>query len=129
MTGVTVGTAGHPTDVAGDAFLLAAGGFESGALELDSYGHLFETVLGLPVVGPEGPAFGDDFWTPQPLFASGVRVAEDMRVVTASGELVHENLYAAGGILAGAQRWQELSGDGIALGSAVKAADAMGGLR
>jgi len=33
--------------------------------------------------------------------------------------------WAAGGILAGSSRWSEKSGDGIALGSAVQAADSI----
>ena len=48
-----------------------------------------------------------------------------MRVVEPGGAPVYDNLWAAGGVLAGAQRWSEKSGEGIALGSAVKAADAI----
>ena len=127
---VTVATAGHSTDYAADTFLLAAGGFESGALALDSYGQVAETVLGLPVVVPEGLGdglVGPDYWAPQPLFSAGLDVDTSMHVLRKGKTPVFPNLYAAGGILAGAQRWREKSGDGIAVGSAVKAADAMMG--
>ena len=48
-----------------------------------------------------------------------------MRVLDGAGAIVHPNLYAAGGILGGSSRWAEKSGDGIALGSAVLAADSI----
>ena len=130
MVSVAVATAGHPTDYAADTFLLATGGFESGALALDSYGRVAETALGLSVVVPTGldtALAGSDYWAPQPLFLAGLGVDTSMRVLGPEGSPVFCNLYAAGGILAGAQRWREKSGDGIAVGSAVKAAEAMMG--
>jgi glycerol-3-phosphate dehydrogenase subunit B len=48
-----------------------------------------------------------------------------MRVVDTAGHAPYSNLYAAGGILAGALRWTEKSGEGIALASAVAAADSI----
>ena len=41
----------------------------------------------------------------------------------ADGAVVHTNLYVAGGIIAGSERWREKSGDGIAVATAVRAAD------
>ena len=38
---------------------------------------------------------------------------------------MYENLYAVGGLLAGAIRWREKSGEGIALASALAAADSI----
>ncbi|MEA5647481.1 MAG: glycerol-3-phosphate dehydrogenase subunit GlpB, partial [Cutibacterium granulosum] len=55
---------------------------------------------------------------------SGVDVDEDMRAIH-DGKPVYTNVFAAGGVIAGATRWQEKSGEGIALGSAIKAADAV----
>ncbi len=213
---VSLDTAGHPHEYTADAFVLATGGFESGALAVDSYGHVTETVFDLPVgesveassppasspfvglgntgerrsalsdlsrsiastdqtvfgrssaqsrlrrqsyvsttVGVAGgvpqphvtsPAsssedttkrdqvpensdptalspFVPNAWAPQPLFALGVRVDESMQPLTEDGTPAYDNLYAAGGILGGAQRWREKSGEGIALGSALQAAD------
>ncbi len=132
LSSVTLSTAGHATEVTGDSFILAAGGFESGALLLDSYGKVSETIFGLPLVGADNPdLIHGDYWGPdQPLFKVGVAVDASMRVLRSAtghgdGEPVYDNLYAAGGVLAGATRWRDLSGEGIALGSAVRACDAI----
>lgn len=127
VLGVTVATAGAPREFTGDAFVLATGGFESGALTLDSYGTVTETTFGLPLAGLDaGALIHGDYWgAEQPLFRVGVRVGKDMRVVDGVGAVVHPNLYAAGGIIGGSSRWAEKSGDGIALGSAVQAADSI----
>ncbi len=127
VKGVTMATAGADREFTGDAFVLATGGFESGALALDSYGTATETLFGLPLAGTgDGPLVHGDYWgAEQPLFKVGVRVGQDMRVLDAAGAVVHSNLFAAGGIIGGSSRWAEKSGDGIALGSAVQAADSI----
>lgn len=123
VTGVEVATTGHNSTVAADAVIYAPGGFESGALQLDSYGTVKESWLDLPVRVPEGELINGDRSQAQPLFESGLAVDSSMRVLDAQGSPVFPNLFAAGGVLAGAQRWRELSGDGIAVASAVRAAD------
>lgn len=121
-----VGTTGHDTHLKARAFLLAAGGFESGTLELDSYQKVSETILGLPLAIPAGELIHDTWAGQQPLFSVGVATNDDMVVVDpATNKPVYSNLYAAGGVLAGAQRWDEKSGEGIAVASAVRAADAI----
>lgn len=123
---VQLGVAGGPRDFKADAFLLATGGFESGSLHADSYHKVHEIVFDLPLRLPEGPLVHGDYWgDPQPLFTVGVETADDLRVRAPGGDVVYDNVYAAGGILAGATRWQEKSGEGIALASAVRAADAI----
>lgn len=127
LVAVKVATSGTPRDYAADAFILATGGFESGALTLDSHQVLHETTLGLPVTAPPGQLIHGDYWSaPQPLFAAGLAVDDQLRPVDADGSVIHPNLHAVGGILAGAYRWTEKSGEGIAVGSAVKAADIIG---
>jgi glycerol-3-phosphate dehydrogenase subunit B len=118
-------TAGRIRQYAADAFVYAPGGFESGALTMDSYGTVTETIFGLPLHGL-GPDLvtGDDPGQ-QALFRVGVGVDAGMRVVDPAGHAPYNNLYAAGGILAGAIRWTEKSGEGIALASAVAAADSI----
>jgi glycerol-3-phosphate dehydrogenase subunit B len=124
VSGVELASAGSSRLYEGDAFVLAAGGFEAGALELDSYGKVRETLFDLPLVMPSAPLVHGDYWgSPQPLFTVGLAVTDDMLVTTPEGEPVFNNLYAAGGILAGATRWQEKSGEGIAVASALRAAD------
>ncbi len=86
-----------------------------------------------PVTGPvvyEGDrvtAVKGDYWGDQQLFAAGVDVDDTMRPVDAAGRVVWDNLRAAGSLLAGAIRWTEKSGDGIAVASALRAADAITG--
>ena len=123
---VQLATAGGIREFAADAFLLATGGFESGALSADSYHDLHESIFDLPLRRPEGALVHGDYWgDPQPLFTVGVETDPDLRVRHPGGAVVYDNLYAAGGILAGATRWQEKSGEGIALASAVRAADSI----
>lgn len=125
ITAVLTEVAGKTRPIEADAVIYAAGGLESGAIELDSYRKLHETVFELPLTHAEELIHGDYWGVPQPLFAVGVSVDADMRPVGATGEPVYENLYAAGGILAGAQRTHEKSGEGIALGSAATAVAAI----
>lgn len=109
-----------------DAFVLATGGFEAGALSMDSYGTVTETLFGLPLVGTENtPLIHGDYWGgEQPIFRVGVAVDPQMRVL-GNGQPVYANLRAAGDLIAGSSRWSEKSGDGIAAASAVLAADSI----
>lgn len=123
---VTIKSAGHHRQLRADEFVLATGGFESGALAMDSYGTVTETTFGLPLVGTGGELVHADYWgTEQPLFRVGVAVDEAMRPLDEDGTPVLDNLHAVGGLLAGATRWREKSGDGIALVSALRAADSI----
>lgn len=72
-------------------------------------------------VGPtdDGEAAGED--VPQ----NDVTCGGLTRPIGPDGEAVYENLYAVGGLLAGAIRWREKSGEGIALASALAAADSI----
>lgn len=126
VTGIRINTAGSPRVVPCEHVALAPGGFESGALALDSYGRVTETLCGLPVRLPgDVELLQADADSEQPLFLAGLAVDDAMRVLDAEGHVVHPNLHAAGGILAGAIRWREKSGEGIALGSAVRAVAAI----
>ncbi|WP_420835712.1 glycerol-3-phosphate dehydrogenase subunit GlpB [Actinomyces ruminis] len=126
LVSVTSAAAGRPREHRADAFILAAGGFESGALTMDSYGQVTDTVLGLPLAGVSADGAENlrrlihhDYWgAPQGLFRVGVAVDKQMRPLGADGEPVLAGVYAVGGVLAGAVRWSEKSGEGIALGSA-----------
>lgn len=121
---VTFDSAGSETTLEAKHFIYAGGGFESGTLNVDSYWNVKERAFDLPLAIPEGPLVHEDYWGPdQPLFEVGVRVDSQMRVLDDSGAPLYQNLYAAGGLLAGATRWREKSGDGIALASALRACD------
>lgn len=124
---VSVGqaTAGRIRQYTADAFVYAPGGFESGALAMDSYGTVTDTVFGLPLHGLGPDLVTGDSPAEQRLFRVGVGVDSSMRVVDETGHVAYRNLFAAGGVLAGAVRWTEKSGEGIALASAVTAADSI----
>lgn len=126
ISSVTIASAGHQRVIETRNVVLAAGGFESGALELDSWGQVRDTVLGLPLVGTEGQLLHADFWgEDQPLFLSGIGVDDGMRPLAQDGTVAVDGVRAAGGCLAGATRWREKSGEGIALASALRAADSI----
>ncbi|MHA6523344.1 glycerol-3-phosphate dehydrogenase subunit GlpB [Tessaracoccus sp. G1721] len=124
VASVTLAAAGGPRHLKAGAFVFAPGGFESGALDVDSHGAITEPVFGLPLTATDAePLIPSVYWGPHALFEVGVRTDDGGRPVDAAGAVVHPNLYVAGGIIAGAERWREKSGDGIAVATAVRAAD------
>lgn len=126
VSSLTLAAAGAPRQLKADYIVYAPGGFASGAVSVDSHGTVAEVVFGLPLSATDAnQLIGPDFWAPQPLFSVGVHTDASGRVVDAAGELFANNLYVAGDIIAGAQRWTEKSGDGIALASAYRAAAAI----
>lgn len=121
-------TAGRARTHAGDAFVFAPGGVESGAIAVDSFGRVRERALDLPLVGvPQdgAPLFDPNYWADHPVMRAGVAVDARMRPVDAEGRVVYANLHTAGGILAGAVPWREKSGEGIAIASGLAAAEAI----
>ena len=119
VTSVATRAAGHDARYAAPWFVLAAGGFNSGAIELDSRWVTHERVLGLPLRGVPAagePRFVGDYLAEQPM--SRVGVAVDART---AGRRCRER--AGGGRRApGAVPWREGSGEGIALASGSHAA-------
>lgn len=123
---ITIASAGKPKTIEARSFVLATGGFESGAITMDSYGNVHETIFDLPLAGVEDELIHDTYWgKDQPLFKVGLELDAQMQPVGADGKPVYSNLYAAGGLMAGSTRWREKSGDGVALVSALRAADAI----
>jgi glycerol-3-phosphate dehydrogenase subunit B len=130
LTSVVLHQAGHDQPWPAANFVYAPGGWESGAIRLDSYGKIEETLFGLPLRGADvedanADLLTGDYWHDQALFQIGVATDQSMRPVTPEGRPVYTNLYAAGSILGGATRWSEKSGEGIALGSAWAAAESI----
>jgi glycerol-3-phosphate dehydrogenase subunit B len=120
--------AARPLRLRASSFVLATGGFEAGGLELDSYGHVRETALDLPVAGVAAssePRFLPGYFDDHPLQRAGLAVDERLRPVDASGQPFADNLHAAGAILGGAVPWREQSGNGIALATGYAAAAAI----
>jgi glycerol-3-phosphate dehydrogenase subunit B len=119
VTSVATRSAGHDSHYAAPWFVLAAGGFTSGAIELDSRWAAHERVLGLPLRGlpaPGEPRFVGDYLAEQPMSRTGVAVDAELRAEGA------ENVVVAGAALPGAVPWREGSGEGIALASGSHAA-------
>jgi glycerol-3-phosphate dehydrogenase subunit B len=119
VTSVSTRAAGHDARYAAPWFVLAAGGFNSGAIELDSSWVTHDRVLGLPLRGlpaPGDPRFVGDYLAEQPMSRVGVAVDSELRAEGA------ENVVVAGAALPGAVPWREGSGEGIALASGSHAA-------
>jgi glycerol-3-phosphate dehydrogenase subunit B len=119
VVSVESATAGSNTTYEAAAFVLASGGFHSGALTLDSHWQAHELLLGLPLAGVPGagaqrfvPAYFDE----QPLARAGVAVDSALRARGVS------NVVVAGAALPGSVPWREGSGEGIALASGYRAA-------
>jgi glycerol-3-phosphate dehydrogenase subunit B len=119
VTAVSTHAAGHDARYAAPWFVLAAGGFNSGAIELDSHWATHDRVLGLPLRGvpaPGEPRFVGDYLAEQPMSRVGVAVDAELRAEGA------DNVLVAGAALPGAVPWREGSGEGIALASGYRAA-------
>lgn len=108
----------HPAD----RVILATGGPLHGGWVASADGKARESVFGLPVAA--GPSFE---WTtsrltdPQPYARIGVEVDRQLRPLGADGGPAFENVFAVGGILAGADRAREGCRQGIDLATAFRA--------
>ncbi|MDQ3992999.1 MAG: glycerol-3-phosphate dehydrogenase subunit GlpB [Actinomycetota bacterium] len=124
---VVAEAAGRTVEYSGESFVLATGGFASGGLELGPDGAARETVLGLPVAGlpPHGQRFSPEYLGEQPFARAGLAVDERLRPLGEDGNVVYENLYAAGATLGGAEPWREASGEGISVATGFAAAEAI----
>jgi glycerol-3-phosphate dehydrogenase subunit B len=98
------------------------GGFQS-----DHHGRFWETIFNLPLSVPQDRSqwFRPLFMDPegQPVFRGGVTVNGQFQPLDGRGGVVYRNLWAAGGLLAGADSLQEHSREGIALATGVAAGD------
>jgi glycerol-3-phosphate dehydrogenase subunit B len=124
VTEVATRAAGRDLTYAAPWFVLASGGFASGAIELDSSWVTHDRVLGLPLRGAPGPGerrFAGDYLDDHPLARAGIAVDRDLRAEGA------ENVLVAGASLPGAEPWREGSGEGIALASGYRAAQLIAG--
>jgi glycerol-3-phosphate dehydrogenase subunit B len=126
VAGVVVQAAGGPRVIDAGAVLLATGGMLNGGLVARQDGRVQESVFDLPVVSQRDRAgwTGPSLLTPQPYASFGVSVTRDMRPTGPDGQPIFDNLFAAGGVLAGADRTAEGSRQGIDLATAYRAVEA-----
>jgi glycerol-3-phosphate dehydrogenase subunit B len=106
-------------------FVLATGGFGSGAIEMDATWRVREKVFDLPVAGvpPDGEErFTQGYFDRHPLSRAGIRIDDSLCPLDESGNPIYENLSVVGACIAGAEAWREKSGEGISLSSGYKAA-------
>ena len=107
-------------------YVLASGGFASGAIAMDSSWVVRERVFDLPVAGVpavDHERFGPRYLGRHPLGRAGISVDGSMRPLDAGGNVVYDNLFVVGASLGGSEPWREKSGDGISLASGYRAAD------
>jgi glycerol-3-phosphate dehydrogenase subunit B len=126
VAGAVAMTAGGPRSYSADVVILATGGILHGGLVAHRAGNLQESVFDLPVKHDPGRDTwtGASPFTPQPYEAFGVIVDDSLRPLGAGGRPLFENLYAVGGLLAGAQPAWEGSRQGIDIGTAYRAVGA-----
>lgn len=126
---VETATSARPLRHRAASFLLATGGVLGGGFTSDHTGRFWETVFDLPLDAPHGRAawFRPAFFDPQgqPVFYGGVKADARWRPLGAGGAPAYENLYVAGGALAGADPLQERSLEGIAWATGRAAAHAL----
>jgi glycerol-3-phosphate dehydrogenase subunit B len=120
VLGVVAETAGGPRHYAASAVILATGGFAHGGLFAAGAGNAVESVFNLPVYA-DGEWFSPEYWSLHRHMLFGVAVNNDMQPVDAGGEPVYPNLWAVGGILAGADRIGEGCREGVDLATAWRA--------
>jgi glycerol-3-phosphate dehydrogenase subunit B len=110
-------------------FLLATGGVLGGGFNSDAGGRFWEVVFHLPLTTPQDRRqwFRARFLDPdgQPVFQGGVAVNDRFQPVSESGDVVYENLWAAGGVLAHADPIRERSLEGLAIATGYAAAQAI----
>jgi glycerol-3-phosphate dehydrogenase subunit B len=122
---VVRGAANRSTGYPARWFVLATGGFAAGAILLDSYGEVRETVFELPVAGvpsADRPRFLPGYFDDHPMARAGLTVDQRFRPVDAEGHPVFGNVFAVGAVLSGAEPWREQSGNGLALATGFAAA-------
>ncbi|MGH2637510.1 MAG: FAD-binding protein, partial [Actinomycetota bacterium] len=119
------GAANRSTAHTARSFVLATGGFATGAIHVDSFGEVREAVFGLPVAGvpaSDAPRYLPGYFDDHPLARAGLAVDGRLRPVDADGRAMFDNLVAVGAALGGAEPWREQSGNGLALATGFAAA-------
>ncbi len=122
-------TAARPLKHRASHFLLATGGILGGGIDSDHTGKAWEVVFGLPLTTPQARSqwFRPEFLDPrgQPVFRGGVPVNNEWQPVDGDGQVVYENVWAAGNVLAHTDPILERSLEGVAIATGVAAGQAI----
>jgi glycerol-3-phosphate dehydrogenase subunit B len=115
-------------DYEAETVILATGGFLNGGLVAEFEGTIRETVFNLPIPAPARRSEWTSalFLGPHPFARFGVQVNKNLQPLGANGKPAATNLRAIGSLLAGADRLNEGSREGIALATAWKAIATLG---
>lgn len=126
---VQTATSARPLTHRADRFLLATGGVLGGGFTSDYTGRFWEVVFNLPLTTPPDRQawFRHQFLHPQgqPIFQSGVPVNAAWQPVDAQGQVVYDNLWAAGGVLAQTDPIRERSLEAMAMVTGIAAVEAL----
>ncbi|MCO6450135.1 MAG: glycerol-3-phosphate dehydrogenase subunit GlpB [Caldilineales bacterium] len=117
LTSVQTATSARPLRHRARVFLLATGGILGGGIATDHTGKSWETIFDLPLTIPNDRA---QWFRPlaldpagHPVFRGGVCIDGRMQPLGDDGQPIYDNLWAAGGILTGADAIRERSREGI----------------
>jgi glycerol-3-phosphate dehydrogenase subunit B len=107
--------------------VLATGGIPGRGIESGRDGQLSEVVAGLPVASFDSRVafFADRFLDDHPLAAAGVAVDDELRPLTAGGDLALAGVRCIGGLLADHDPIAEGSREGVAFATATRAAQVL----
>ena len=113
------------TSYSAERFILATGRFMGGGLKADTE-KILEPVLNLPVRQPPSREgwFGNSFWgdLPHPIHQAGVLTNASFQPVDEGGEVILENVWIAGAVLAHHHCIEEKSREGIEIATGYMAA-------
>jgi len=109
---IIVGTPGRPRSIRGRNFILASGGILGGGILLERE-RASEAVFHFPA---------SDFRHQTSIFHAGVRVNRQLQPLAAGGNVILENVFCAGRVLAGYDPFSEGSGAGVAVATGYRAA-------
>jgi glycerol-3-phosphate dehydrogenase subunit B len=121
--GVMLMSKGHTRSIASDLVILATGGILNGGLVARQNGRLHESVFDLPVRSdPSRGSWSHPIpWHEQPYARFGLAVNADMQPLGVDGKPAFRNVFAAGGIVSGADRAFEGSRQGIDIATSARA--------
>ena len=119
---VAVDRKGSTAPYGADAFVLATGGLVGKGLDSDREA-VREPVFDLSVDQPDDRYewFVDDAFGDQPYARFGVGIDGRARALDSDGEPAYENVFAAGGVVGGADAAREKSASGVSLATGVVA--------